>query len=638
MESKIVFFATGKFYALASETVREHYPERDILVLPRYMEEAVIEAKRLLDEGRIEIIIAAGASFKMMQAEIDLPVVPIRISGFDLLSVIHEASEHGSKVAVFTHEHKLKEVETITRLLRVELAQRVYRAPIDVAGDIRELMEQGFTTIIGSATINEIAERLGARALLIYRTDAIHQAIELAEQLMEDRRRGLEKDNILRAILEFTSDGIIAINKEGVITAFNPAASSILKKRPQDVIKKEISQVIPNSQLLDVLETGKAQYNEIQTVDGTTIVTNRIPIIVNNTIEGAVATFQDSTTVEQAERVLRRRLHPAEGLAAKTRFEDLVGTSPKFKESIVQAKRFSRTNFTITLIGESGAGKELFAQSIHNASTRRYKPFVAINCAALPEGLLESELFGYEEGAFTGARRGGKPGMFELAHGGTLFLDEVSELSLHLQARLLRVLQEHEIMRLGGKRVTPVDIRIIAATNKNLQELVELKRFRDDLYYRLNVLNLRLCPLRERKDDLFPLFLHFVELMDPVLGQHIRGLEAFVQGQLSRYDWPGNVRELQNFTYRFIVLANPNDAGQVIREQMHRLLENGAALNGPEPQGESLPPLHADRRYRRWSDRDVPRLLEETRGNRSEAARRLGVSRTTLWRWMKTHN
>jgi transcriptional regulator with PAS, ATPase and Fis domain len=348
-----------------------------------------------------------------------------------------------------------------------------------------------------------------------------------------------------------------------------------------------------------------------------------------------VATFQDSTTVEQAERNLRRQLHRVEGLTAKTHFDDLVGTSPKFKESIGQAKRFSRTNFTVTLIGESGTGKELFAQSIHNASTRRRGPFVAINCAALPDNLLESELFGYEEGAFTGARRGGKPGMFELAHGGTLLLDEVSDLSLHLQARLLRVLQEHEIMRLGGKRVTPVDIRIIAATNKNLKELVELKRFRDDLYYRLNVLNLRLCPLRERRDDLFSLFLHFVDLMDPVLGQHVRGLETSVQGQLSRYNWPGNVRELQNFAYRFVVLANPDDAWQVIREQMRRLLETGSALsNESDPQAQVPPPQIVPKR-RRGGGRDLPWLLEETEGNKSEAARRMGVSRTTLWRWLK---
>ena len=252
---------------------------------------------------------------------------------------------------------------------------------------------------------------------------------------------------------------------------------------------------------------------------------------------------------------IRSKLHK-KGLTAKYTFENIIGTDTSIVHAKHMAQKYSRVDSNIFILGETGTGKELFAQSIHNESERRNEPFVAINCAALAEDLLESELFGYEEGAFTGAVKGGKIGLFELAHNGTIFLDEIGDISLKMQSRLLRVIQEREIMRIGHGRVIPINIRIIAASNKNLRSLVADGQFREDLYYRLNILQLTIPPLRERKKDIISLCNYFIKMNEPNGISSNKMLTPAAQHRLIEYNWPGNIRELSNFCERLSVLLD----------------------------------------------------------------------------------
>ncbi|QHI99898.1 propionate catabolism operon regulatory protein PrpR [Xylophilus rhododendri] len=330
---------------------------------------------------------------------------------------------------------------------------------------------------------------------------------------------------------------------------------------------------------------------------------------------------------QQAGRPLHRR-QPAPA-CARHHFEDLEGQSPDFLRAVDTARRFARTDLTILVTGESGTGKELFAQAIHNASPRSAKPFVAINCAAFPESLLESELFGYEEGAFTGARRGGKRGLFEAAHGGTVFLDEIGDMPLSLQTRLLRVLQEREVQRIGSASPTPVDLRVIAATHQPLAEMVAQGRFRQDLFFRINTLRLGLPSLRARAADVIPMAERRVRQCLARLqvraapGELLAAIHPLLQG----HGWPGNVRELENICERLAVFMAQFSKPSAIDwsglpHECPELFEVAPATAGPA--------MVADRAER------ARRTLEQHFGNHQAAALALGVSRSTLWRWLRS--
>jgi transcriptional regulator with PAS, ATPase and Fis domain len=309
------------------------------------------------------------------------------------------------------------------------------------------------------------------------------------------------------------------------------------------------------------------------------------------------------------------------GHKARYTFADYLGESAAMREAISRAVRISSTDRPLLIYGETGTGKEIIAQSVHNVSRRRNNPFVAVNCASLTENLLESELFGYVEGAFTGARRGGKPGLFEIANRGSIFLDEVSEIPLSLQARLLRVLQENEVMRLGHDRVIPVDVRLIAASNKDLEAMVRAGFFRQDLFYRLNVLSLRLPPLRERPGDIGLLARHFLSES----GSRTERLEIVMTPEalslLEEYDWPGNVRELRNVCERLQVFASDP---KIKAEDLLRVLDIPGRIR-PRRLPRSARPTAAD----------VHNALRKASGHHGQAAAALGMSRTTLWRRLR---
>ncbi|EJL26643.1 sigma-54-dependent Fis family transcriptional regulator [Brevibacillus sp. BC25] len=423
----------------------------------------------------------------------------------------------------------------------------------------------------------------------------------------------------MQAILDASHDGIIAVDRDSIIIGVNKNAMEILGL-PGNIVGQKITRYIPNSDMLRILATGKKEIGDIATILNRQIIINRLPIVVEGEIVGAVSTFKEITDIQKMEMRIRKQSMES-GLEAKFRLEDIVGESSAIREAKEWAETFARTDATVLIQGESGTGKELFAQGIHLSSQRATGPFIPVNCAALPGNLLESELFGYEEGAFTGARKGGKPGLFELAHGGTLFLDEIGEMSIPIQALLLRILQEKKVRRISGERIVPVDVRIIAATNRDLEQLVEEKQFRSDLYFRLNVLTLELPALRERIEDI-PLLVASIigEIKERENKRHLKVEEA-VFHVFKQYDWPGNVRELRNVVERMILLCK-NDA-----------------------LGKEDTAFFAKKLYQRQSSRDqeereaevIRKVLAETKGNKGEAAKILGMDRSTLWRKMKRY-
>lgn len=361
-------------------------------------------------------------------------------------------------------------------------------------------------------------------------------------------------------------DGLTVLDKNAnIIFASDDVAREEGFQRGKDIIGKSIKELIPTNTAHKVLESGQRQYGEVYLVEGLTIISNAFPIYKNNEICGAIEydIFNNTTTLHHfLDQIItlsnelqyyKSEIRNIRG--AKYSIDNIVGESVETKKLKVEIAFAARSNSTVLIDGETGVGKELVAHSIHRMSNRSLRNFIKVNCAAIPTELFESEFFGYDEGGFTGAKKGGKKGLIELANGGTLFLDEVSQLPVSMQAKLLRVLQEREFMRVGGEKIISVDVRIIAASNENLWELVSAKTFREDLYYRLNVVEIKIQPLRVRKEDIPLLAKDLVKTLNISLGRvgpshYVKGISQEAMELLMRYDWPGNVRELANILER----------------------------------------------------------------------------------------
>lgn len=349
--------------------------------------------------------------------------------------------------------------------------------------------------------------------------------------------------NHLQTIVNSIQEGIIAVDAHGIITHFNPAAAGIFRVGREKVMNRRVTDLFPELLVCRVLEQQQQVLEHVVThkrgKKRVHLLCSAFPIEVNGQLVGAVESFR---LVSDVQRAASRFALPV----IETRFDEILGSSVQIKQAKDKALKVAANDSTVLIEGESGTGKELFARAIHTASPRGSKPLVAINCSAIPDALLESELFGYEEGAFTGAKHGGKPGKFELAQGGSIFLDEIAEMPLYLQAKLLRVLQEKKLGRVGGIQEVSLDVRVIAATNKNLNELVARGEFREDLYYRLQVIPLTVPTLRERKGDIPLLLDFFLKKFNSLMNKEYRGFTSEAMELLMNYYWPGNIRELQN--------------------------------------------------------------------------------------------
>lgn len=437
-----------------------------------------------------------------------------------------------------------------------------------------------------------------------------------------------------KEIFELLYDGIVLIDEQARVTIMNQTYCDFLGIKMEEAIGKHVTEVIENTRMHIVLKTGQAEIGSVQRVKNRDIVVMRLPIRKNGQIVGAIGKvmFDDIRELK----TLAQRLNVIEGKldfyknelkrvqGAKYSFEQIIGDHEKMKEAKNLAMKVAKSRSTVLIRGESGTGKEWFAHSIHEASLRSDGPFVRVNCAAIPAELMEAELFGYEDGAFTGAKKGGKPGKIELAQGGTLFLDEIGDMPMKMQAKLLRVLQEREIERVGGIKISQVDIRIIAATNRPLEEMVKQGEFREDLYYRLNVFHILIPPLRDRGADILTTAQYILGRLNHDLGTSLSGLHPEVEQLLLRYPWPGNVRELQNVIERAVHMA---DSSEILVEHLPPYLtEKG------EEQQTAVDRL--ERELEKTEIRVIKQALKESAGNRIKAAQILGIHRASLYRKM----
>lgn len=366
----------------------------------------------------------------------------------------------------------------------------------------------------------------------------IRKIIELSKNLSKTSKESDRLNKHLKQVLDGVNDGILAVNSKGVITVFNENLQSMLGMFPSKAIGRHLQEVFHNSELVSFVLNHSQEESGWFSVMHTDVIVHRFHLENEGAI---VATFKNAHETIEMEKTYRREL-VKKGFIAKYTFSDIRGFSPAIEKCTQIATKIAKTNLTVLIEGESGTGKELYASAIHNESMRRDGPFLAVNFSALPDELVESELFGYEEGAFTGAKKGGKIGLFEQANGGTIFLDEIGDISIKLQARLLRVLQEKEIMRVSGNKIIPIDVRVIAATNRNLLHMIEKGTFREDLYHRLKILYIHLPEVRNRKEDISVLIRHFLSQSGR---SHIQ-IVPEVMARLMQYHWYGNVRELKN--------------------------------------------------------------------------------------------
>jgi PAS domain S-box-containing protein len=458
----------------------------------------------------------------------------------------------------------------------------------------------------------------------------LFSSVKQLEHLIQNNENK-NKNELLETVMEFAYDGIVMVDADGIITMLSKEYGEFIGVDPKDAVGKHVTEVIENTRMHEVAKSGKVEIADLQKIKGDYMIATRIPIIKDGKIKGAVGkvlfkNVGDFNSLYKRINVIEKELKKYKGefreqnKAAYT-FHHLIGESVSLTKAKQEAERAALSDSSVLLLGESGTGKELFAHSIHNASKRSAGSFVKVNCAAIPADLLESELFGYEEGSFTGAKKGGKKGKFEAADGGTIFLDEIGELPLHMQVKFLRVLQEKEVEKIGSNSTKKIDVRIIAATNRNLEEMVDKGEFRLDLYYRLNVVSIHIPSLKERSRDISILSNHFIQKLNSYMHKQVKCLTKEAESQLYRYNWPGNIRELENVLERAMNLVDSEESSIDMKHLPDKLLST--------PKLKPIIPLVE--LIEQTEKEALEQAMQQTNGNRSKAARLLGVSRTTFY-------
>lgn len=576
-----------------------------------------------------DVIVSRGGTAASLKANHTLtPVVEIPVTVSDMaLSIRRAIARHeGMSIGV---------VGTMNTIRSIYFMKLNFPVPVkpyltasvnmrDLVAGIERAVDDGSRVILAGHNTWHYCDEKGIPAeLIVSSVESVFLSIIEAKRCASVAQVERENNLIFRSVVENVFEGIIAVDGDDVIRTFNYAAGRMLNRRPEDCVGQPMRRALPEGRLTAILAGDRPLTNEVVRMGGGNFVLNSAPMHHEGRRLGTLVTFQAAQDITNAENRLRDRLRNR-GDLARYHFEDILGESPAICTAIRQAQRFARVDSNILLYGETGTGKELFAQSIHNESERAHHPFIAVNCAAIPENLMESELFGYEAGAFTGASKGGKAGLFEAAHEGTLFLDEVGEIPLALQSRLLRVIQEREVRRVGANRVIPINVRIICATNRDLREMIRQGRFREDLYYRLKVLSIQLPPLRERQGDIAAIMQHYLSYYARKFGKPDLKLTPEGAVRAGAYGWPGNIREIRNVSEQLAVLSEGESVtARDVDDVLPREIAGADAPSAPaSPSGSSLEALSRQR---------IIEVLNKT-ASRREAAELLGISKTTLWR------
>lgn len=636
MDYRVCVISThSELTKLVKQVFREK--KKSYQVVQAVLDSAVALARELAPKG-VEVFVTTMGNSVCLREKTDIPVVTIPADAFDVLYTLYQTRSFDPlEVAQFHYRYKHPSMHDIERILRFNPRHFIFNSQDDIDGQLEEARRQGIKMVVGGGFVCEAARQAGMEVVPIkIGKEALLHALTEAGEIASLRRKERAETMKFKAVLNFAREGIVATDEHNRITVFNPAAERIFGVSAGQAVGRPACQVIPHCRLDKIAVSGQSALDEVQKVGDIGVVSNRVPIIDGGRMVGVVANFQEVARIQEIEENIRKVIYAKE-YAAKFHFSDIIGSSPVMTKAVELAKRFGVTEETILLTGESGSGKELFAGSIHNVSHRQHGPFLAVNCAAIPPNLLESELFGYSEGAFTGAKKGGKPGLFELSHRGTLFLDEIGEIPNDIQAKLLRVIQEKEIRRVGDDKFVPVDVRIIAATNLNLFQAMQKGQFRPDLYYRINVLHIQIPPLRLRKEDTPHLVRHFLGKLAPrIENGPITEIIQLLNKDFRDYHWPGNVRELENILRRIVVLVKDGDLQIAeVRGLLYDYLNDQLPgdVAGADYETISIPLKGSLQDIIEKAEHEaIAEFYHRLQGNKIALAKILGIGRTTLWR------
>lgn len=632
--------------ALVRSVTPQYLTRIDIRITTRPLDR-LYELRRDLEAHRDSSVVMSeglhgGSLLTSKPSGLPGPLVNFQPTFSDALCGLQIAGERPA--ALLMSGPLFTEMEAFRSLLRSRFSQHRYTDIDDVRRLVAQCALDPLTTVIGDGLACELAEQAGLAALLLPTQNTVRAALDEAITLIRRQRAEDARQDRLAHLSGHLNDGVIRTDGQDRILSINRAMASILDLSIEAAVGKPLGRVSAVLAALPVLSYKNPALPQPCRVRNVNLLATRLSVRENSTDGGSIliCTQPPSSDVTRSSASNR---HSASRHQARYHFDQLIGTSPAIRRCRRLAEQYASVDATVLITGESGTGKELFAQAIHNVSRRGRGPFVAINCAALPEQLLESELFGYDEGAFTGSRKGGKLGLFEIANTGTIFLDEIGDMPISLQTRLLRVLQEREVVHIGGSEPIPIDVRIVAATNRELAKDAASGRFRNDLYYRLNVCHLDLPALRERREDILDLALMLLDRARKRLDTHTSlassdALSPLIP-RLVRYDWPGNIREMENLMERLAVciatgaINEPdNDADTAEGEYLCLVLPE-LYRGSTDHVGEQAAPLTdiSLRSTARHNEIDrINEMIAACKGNRTQAAKALGISRATLWR------
>lgn len=655
MKPVVCALSIGRLSEVIRSAMNQMKAEVSFLVYDSLLNECT---KRLPEElDIVDVFVSSGYNAETLKKLVDRPVITIEPSVYDILLALSKAKNMDDNPIIipFGNDY-VKPLSEIENILSVNIIQRGYVEIEELNRIIMEEKEKGRRCVIGSGLACELAEKQGMDSVFLYPQESIQAFLQIAVDLALSLNSEILKRKRLETIIERTQRGIVFVNQDGIISICNPEAERYFGALEEQLAGKNILDFLDDIGLEGILNIREEKTNIFAKIRDTRYVISAIPIFSKGMLENILFFIENVASIQKTDRQIRRAEMTQRGFVAKHSFSVYNTKSKKFENMLQTARQYALSDEAIVILGETGSGKEMLAQSIHNYSSRRNNAFVAVNCATINENLLESELFGYAEGAFTGAKKGGKEGYFEMAHRGTIFLDEIGEISPALQTKLLRVIQEKELLRVGGTKMIPFDARILTATNRDLWEMVQNRQFREDLYYRLNVLELEIPPLREHCEDIVPLFLMFFSRQNTALARCIESDSMHLESILKAYSWPGNIREMENFVKGISILASARNMGAVdildfIRESLEKRImrqEKQATACAAAPYRENSINTDSGRsaeiaggagnlkgKSLEYEYMQIQAALKETDGKYTAAAKYLGISRSTLWRKLK---
>ncbi len=615
MKSTLMIIPTDSMCQKRFDSYSAEYPDIDFLSsnLSDLTEEQITEISVDYD------IVAGRARFAHFFRDRcpHMHTIEIPITGYDIIDSLALQPLRSAKIAILTSFADIYGMEILKTAFDLTILPYLHVPSAQLPSAIEDACAKGARLILGSSQTCQLARSMDVPAQVIpLGKQSMRQVIGELQNIQQIFQIEDAKNAYIRHLVDAIGEGLISTNDQNQIISMNALAESITGSPHGYYIGRPIAELFPEK-----LDIG----THIVKIGDQKIMANKVPLITQDkSTLGSAITLYRPDKIQNMESMVRKE-NLGKNASVKYSFESLIGSSDELQAAIRTGKSYAKTDSNVLIVGETGTGKELFAQSIHHASRRSSQPFIAINCAALPTNLLESELFGYVEGAFTGASKKGKAGVFEAAHGGTLFLDEISEMDYANQGRLLRVLQEKYIVRLGSTKIIPIDVRVIAATNRNLEQLVAEKLFREDLFYRLNVLRFHLPPLRNRGNDPYLLTQCFLKDLDPDSLPYRFEEEAI--DFLNSYRWPGNIRQIRNICERIIATCPQH---YVSKDYLLETIFPQTARR--EEERENFQTIREQHKKE-----ELLRALKNNHGKVGAAAQELGINRSTLWRRMKKY-